>query len=74
MSNTLQRRRRSPSRFLGQVAYAIKAEGKALTVACGRCGYEETDTMRSEFEAQKMLSWWSREHGGCAAFCRRCDK
>lgn len=68
-----QKVRRSPSRFLGQIAYAVRAEGKELTTACGRCGHEETTTMRSEFEAMKLLNWWSREHGGCGAFCKKCD-
>jgi hypothetical protein len=67
-------RRRHASRFLGQIAYAVRIEGTKVVTQCGRCGHEHKTEVDTEFAAKKYLNWWSKEHGGCAAFCKRCDK
>lgn len=66
--------RRIASRFLGQTAYSVRVEGCAVVTACKRCGREDKTDMPNEFAAKRMLRWWSKEQGGCAAFCKVCDK
>jgi hypothetical protein len=74
LKRAIQRHRAMhPVRICGQVADAVRVEGREVVLACRRCGHESREDVVDEGFAQKMLRYWGRANGGISAFCAKCD-